>query len=527
MSKSRGEELLETLVNGEDSDIKPQSRMEEYLLAAIKKYGTDGLPKPISRGDALLHQLVDVVSNSSGGGEEPDVETKGVNFYDYDGTLLHTYTVAEAQELTELPELPTQEGLICQCWNWTLEDIKAQNSELDVGAVYITDDGKTRIYIKVDEPINPIICMNLERGTAVIDWGDGTDTETLEQGYTRKSNRHEYSPGNYTITITLLDNSTFSIKESYIYGCLFCYDDVNDCRNYRIFNSIQKIEFGRGLRSINRYSLRYLECLKTITIPKDVEYLQNGDNLFSGCESLKSIVIPNGAKTLNGWFNSCKSLKICSIPKSVTTLNNTWKDCTSLERITLSNNVTTYQATGILNGCSSLKRVILSNADISGMSYIFKNCSSLEEIILPDGSTAVPTGTFSGCTSLKNISLPNSISKIDSNGFEYCHSLKCIELPDSITSIGIYAFYSCKKLYKIKMPSNITSINSIAFRNCQYLSFVDFSNSTSVPSLASINAFEEIPPDFEILVPASLYEEWIAATNWSTIADNIKAKENS
>lgn len=68
MSKSRGEELLEALVNGEDSDIKPQSRMEEYLLAAVKKSGTEGLPKPISRGDALLHQLVDVVSNSSGGG---------------------------------------------------------------------------------------------------------------------------------------------------------------------------------------------------------------------------------------------------------------------------------------------------------------------------------------------------------------------------------------------------------------------------------------------------------------------------
>ena len=76
MSKSRGEELLEALVNGEDSDIKPQSRMEEYLLAAVKKSGTDGLPKPISRGDALLHQLVDVVSNSSGGGgEEGEVST--------------------------------------------------------------------------------------------------------------------------------------------------------------------------------------------------------------------------------------------------------------------------------------------------------------------------------------------------------------------------------------------------------------------------------------------------------------------
>ena len=45
-------------------------------------------------------------------GDDAPVAEKDVNFYDYDGTLLHSYTVAEAQELTELPELPEREGLI-------------------------------------------------------------------------------------------------------------------------------------------------------------------------------------------------------------------------------------------------------------------------------------------------------------------------------------------------------------------------------------------------------------------------------
>jgi hypothetical protein len=41
------------------------------------------------------------------------VSNEKVTFYDYDGTLLHSYTVKEAQALTELPELPKQKGLIC------------------------------------------------------------------------------------------------------------------------------------------------------------------------------------------------------------------------------------------------------------------------------------------------------------------------------------------------------------------------------------------------------------------------------
>ena len=80
-----------------------------------------------------------VTVNVSGGGA---VEAKDVNFYDYDGTLLHSYTAAEAQALTVLPELPTREGLICQGWNYDLATIKEYNGAVDVGALYITDDGK-------------------------------------------------------------------------------------------------------------------------------------------------------------------------------------------------------------------------------------------------------------------------------------------------------------------------------------------------------------------------------------------------
>ena len=44
----------------------------------------------------------------------PPVEEKDVNFYDYDGTLLYSYTFSEATQLLELPEMPDHEGLTAQ-----------------------------------------------------------------------------------------------------------------------------------------------------------------------------------------------------------------------------------------------------------------------------------------------------------------------------------------------------------------------------------------------------------------------------
>jgi hypothetical protein len=55
------------------------------------------------------------------------------------------------------------------------------------------------------------------------------------------------------------------------------------------------------------------------------------------------------------------------------------------------------------------------------------------------------------------------------------------------------------------------------------MKFYDFTSHTVVPTLASTGAFQNIPSDCEIRVPAALYDEWIAATNWSTYASKIVA----
>jgi len=53
-----------------------------------------------------------------------EVAEKDVNFIDYDGTILYSYTAQEAQALEALPANPTHAGLTAQGWNWTLAQIK-------------------------------------------------------------------------------------------------------------------------------------------------------------------------------------------------------------------------------------------------------------------------------------------------------------------------------------------------------------------------------------------------------------------
>jgi hypothetical protein len=128
--------------------------ISEYLQ--IIKNSTDAIKQAImDKGGTINGDITtwaNSIDNISSGGEKPVIDEKDVNFYDYDGTVLHAYTKDEFLALSDLPPLPTQPGLICQEWNWDYADAISTVSEygkLDIGASYTTDDGKSRLYISV------------------------------------------------------------------------------------------------------------------------------------------------------------------------------------------------------------------------------------------------------------------------------------------------------------------------------------------------------------------------------------------
>ena len=64
---------------------------------------------------------------------------------------------------------------------------------------------------------------------------------------------------------------------------------------------------------------------------------------------------------------------------------------------------------------------------------------------------------------------------------------------------------------------NVIKVES---RSCRGVKNISFINNTQVPSLSSSDAFDTDTLE-QIRVPASLYDKWIAATNWSKLADYI------
>ena len=48
-----------------------------------------------------------------------------VLFYDYDGTLVKSYSKDDFLALTAFPENPSHEGLTAQGWNWSFEGAKS------------------------------------------------------------------------------------------------------------------------------------------------------------------------------------------------------------------------------------------------------------------------------------------------------------------------------------------------------------------------------------------------------------------
>jgi hypothetical protein len=440
------------------------SKLRPYLAdiaSAIRE--KKGSSEPINAKDFSN----EIRSIQSGGGEVVEVEEKDVNFYDYDGTLLYAYTLDEAHALTELPTPKGHEGLIFQGWNWDYEDVIALDYPMDIGAMYVTDDGATRIYIKIDNERAKEIDLQLyinANSRVSIDWGDGT-TETTSKEYTINVPHTYENLGEYVIRLQAVAG-TYSLNAStkaLFVGALSGHPERQDI--------VQKVEFGSNLRPSVSYTFQYCFQLKSVSIPLDLN--QIGANAFAKTSKLKMVVIPKGTTTIvSNVFNFC-SAKIVSLPKSITSIGATAFQEANVKKICLPPNLT-----AIGNQCFQTARV--------------------EKVFLPKNFTSIPN-----------------------QGFHQCRYLREIEIQEGLTSVGNYGIGDCEVLSKVVFPQSVSSLGSYACYTLTNVSYFDFSKCTAIPTLAAANSFGNLHADTKIIVPDALYDQWVIATNWTTHKDRI------
>ena len=490
---------------------------------------------------------VNVAVPTEGGGAV-SVGRKDVNFYDYDGTLLHSYSAAEALVLTALPENPSHSGLTAQGWNWSLSDMKSQVQSMgkcDIGQMYITDDGKTRIYVHFEEGrSSPYLGIGVN-GTVEVDWGDGSSTSTLTGTSltTVQTAQHIYTPGDYVITLTVVSGSFTFLGVSNAAHILKTSTATTANISLVYANAVQKIELGNGITGIGSYAFSNCYSLSNITIPEEVTSIGNnafqscynlsnitipegvtsiGSNAFNSCYSLSNIVIPAGVTNIETYtFNACYSLSSIAIPEGVTSIgNNAFIACHSLSSIVIPAGVTSIGSSAF-SGCSSLSSIVIPAGVTNIGNSAFNSCSSLSSITIPSGVTSIGTYAFNNCYSLSSITIPSGVTSIGSNAFSGCSSLSSIVIPAGVTYIETSAFQSCYSLSRITIPAGVTSIGTNAFSSCYGMAEYHFLPTTP-PRITNKNVFANIQLDCIIYVPQGCLEAYQTATNWSNYANKMQ-----
>ena len=425
---------LKTAIEGKGVTVPESTTLDGYaaLVDAISGGGSATLiTKTITENGTY-----DAEDDSADGYSEVTVNvqppqeahSKDVNFYDYDGKILYSYTAAEFANLTALPANPTHSGLTSQGWNWTLADAKAQVTAVgacDIGQMYVTSDGKTRLYCTFEE-FNKSFYFGLGvNGTVTIDWGDGSSTSTLTgtNNGTVKNVQHTYADaGDYVITLEIGSGGSFAFFGYSQCGYLFKGNTSNVYANRAYARCLKKIEMGTGAYMRN-YGLSYCVNLETVTVNNNA--FLGSTALFAGCTKLKFVTIPNSSPIGNSLFQFGGVMEHICLPKTI-------------------------------------------NSNTVGNNLVYYNFN-IKRLVLPDSVTTIGTTITTYSISLFELYLSNNITSIASSAFTYCHNLKKITIPASVTSIATKAFQGCYGVTEYHFKSttpptldNVDAFNGIA-----------------------------------------------------------------
>lgn len=266
-----------------------------------------------------------------------------------------------------------------------------------------------------------------------------------------------------------------------------------------------------GTILVNNYNTKTGEGI--IVCNSDIIKLK--EYAFSKNKFLNSIIIPNSVVEFeHSAFSGCTNLNEISIPSSVRTIGGSV--------FTNTKNVK-YNITDLSAWCQINRSATSSN---SYNSTLFLNGVEVVKLVIPSNITKISNYSFSSFSSITSVTIPDNIELIGERAFTSCINLKEVFIGDSVTEIGASAFASSYKLKNIKIGKNVQLISEYAFStNCQTSCF-DFSSHDSIPSINNEVFNDPEYFSYNIVVPDSLYDQWIVADRWSTYASRIvKASE--
>lgn len=450
------------------SEITRLQNAKSALKTAIEG---KGVSVPASTKLDGYSALVDSIEQGGGTSTSPN----DVEFIDYDGTIIASYSAAEFANLASMPDNPnhTADGLVSQGWNWTLSNAKtyvADNGKLVIGQMYNTDNGATRITFDMSNWVKPWpITMQFTQSKAngvAVDWGDGSSVERVSGTTNVKMNHIYATTGVYVISLLPDSGCTLTLSGSSSYGSyLFAQNQYDRFKtasvksvhlgnnlvinNYAFYYSysLQSVTIPSGVTSIGSYAFAY-NLFRSVTIPSSITSI--GNNAFANSHTLQSVTIPSSVTSIgNSAFATCNSLKSVTIPSSVRSINDSvFSNCRSFQSVTIPSSVTSI-GSNAFNNCYALKSVTIPSSVTRIGNSVFNYCYTLKSVTIPSSVRSMGTGVFTNCNSLQSVTIPSGITTISTSAFTYSHSLQSVTIPSNVTSIGRQAFFYCYSLQEM------------------------------------------------------------------------------
>ena len=365
------------------------------LLDAYTAVNTKGGTVPEAKNLDNLDTAIASIPAGGGGGDEE----KDIRFYDYDGTLIEAWTLAELQEKTELPANPTHTGLTSLGWNWTLAQLKSENARMTVGQMYEPTDGGLHIFLTVYPEHLSLNLGLVINGTVSINWGDNSTVETATSTGARVNTPHTFpAAGNYEIIVTAESENIFSLQGDST-GPYLITEPTNAATSasqlyragiYELWVSHNCTVGSRGIYNLAAEKIIFNSTLITST----ARFVEN-------CYNLKAFVLPSSSTTTGTHFMGGNMNCFClSLPYGLTSIGTESFNSSSFDfEINIPSSVTS-----IANGCFSVlskfahKIVIPSNVASIGNVFMVNNSNFHE---LEVNTSAIPaTGLTSNPTYL-------------------------------------------------------------------------------------------------------------------------------
>ena len=348
--------------------------------------------------------------------KDADIQGDDVVFFDYDGTILHSYKADAFLRMPEMPKNPEHDGLISRGWNWSYEDAQAyvqKYGKLNVGQMYAPADGKTHIKIHIPEDGRPNFKLCFTQTVAngvIVDWGDGSETDTSDVTDGLVYMEHTYAKLDMDYEITLKT----------INGCEIGYgfnDDNNPNDWTSLFNKTVT-----GLVSCEIY-------VTDVIISNFVENITLG--AFRDCVNLHSLIISDSVKNIESRaFYCCRCLRSLVIPNSVEVIGSSSFFSIPLQFLSIPNSIERIETSAFRSGC-----------------YI-------QTLIIPDSVTSIGETSFQSPNKLQLLIIPDSVTSIERQAFENCEMLtKCIIKSIVPPTLGIYVFRFMPEYAKIFVPA--------------------------------------------------------------------------